>query len=112
MAADGLWDVKKELVALREELVEASEQRNWSLVQEIDDDIRLLLESVLPEVKQSELAGLIVELKQTYQAILTGCGVRRNELQEKMDGMRNKKGALKGYMDSVAAGNRELRAQA
>ena len=104
--------VRDELLVFQQELIEASEQKDWPLVQEIDDDIRELLKSVTPEWKELELAEAISGLKQAYEQIFTQCRVRRVELKEKMDAMRSNKDALEGYKNSQAAGNRELRKQA
>ena len=105
-------DLREELLTLQEELVEASAQNDWPLVQEIDDDIRLLMETAQPEWKETVLAETMFGLKQTYERILDRCRVRRDELNSRMAEMRNKKDALAGYKNSQAAGNRELRASA
>ena len=112
MAANNFVAVREELLVLQQELIEASEQKDWPLVQEIDDDIRELLMAVTPEWKEAELADTISTLKQTYEQIFAQCRVHRVELKEKMEAMRSNKDALEGYKNSQAAGNRELRARA
>lgn len=112
MVANNPAAVREELAVLQQELTEASEQKDWPLVQEIDDDIRELLRAVNPEWKQEELSDVISEMKRTYEQIFVQCGQRRLELKEKMEAMRSKKGALEGYKNSQAAGNRELRKNA
>ncbi|AMO56402.1 hypothetical protein GZ77_06290 [Endozoicomonas montiporae] len=112
MAASNPAVVREELAVLQQELIEASEQKDWPLVQDIDDDIRELLKAVHPDWKQGELADVIVDMKQTYERIFVQCRQRRVELKEKMEAMRSNKDALEGYKNSQAAGNRELRKQA
>ena len=109
MAVNDPAAARNELDDLRQELIEASEQKDWPLVQEIDDDIRELLLTVQPEWKQAELAEAIAEMKQTYEQIFAQCRVHSKELKDKMESMRSKKGAIEGYKNSLAAGNRELR---
>ncbi|MRI33916.1 hypothetical protein EOPP23_13050 [Endozoicomonas sp. OPT23] len=104
-----LPDLRELLTDFRLDLTEAAEDNDWSVMVEIDHDVRQLL-SGMPAERKQQLQPEIAALKQCYQQILAIAEQRRKTLQQKMNDNRQQQTALKGYQSSMAAGNREVRA--
>ena len=95
--------VREELEELRLNLVEASEQNDWQLVQEIDDDIRLLLTGIEPSVRNESLVKELAVLKETYLSVFEASDARKLALKQQMEELRAKRSALKGYKNTLIA---------
>ena len=100
------------LAFLRERLSQARDENDWHEVAHIDREVCEILEGFDRESRSPELAAEVARVKELYQEVLEYAAVRREELKEKMEGLRKNRSAIKGYGTSLAAGNKELRAKA
>ena len=94
---------------LLQELEEAVEENDWDDVALIDKDILVIAKQFPAGQRSAELEALFVQVREIYQDIFVTSGERRAELQKKMSGIRESRGAIAGYKNSLAAGNREVR---
>ena len=99
----------QQLTGLLEELELAAEDNDWDDVALIDKDIVAIARQFPKEQRNAELAEQFVRVRAVYQDVLELSKERRGELQQKMSQMREKRGAIAGYKNSLAAGNREVR---
>ena len=99
----------KRLAVLREELELATEDHDWSDLTEIDQDIVAIARQFPPEVRGSVLARELAQMRQVYGQVLGLCEQHRHQLRNNMQQLRQRRGGIQGYLNSLAAGNQELR---
>ncbi|OED41063.1 hypothetical protein ACH42_15005 [Endozoicomonas sp. (ex Bugula neritina AB1)] len=100
------------LAELRVEIEAASEAFDWELVAMVDRDIRLLAEAFPQGSRTPALSEQLDAMKVSYGQIFADSKLRKKELRKELGQMRDKREALDGYKNSLAAGNRELRTSA
>ena len=105
-------EVKTLLTDYRLDLEEATEELDWELMADIDCDVKRLMSDITEEQRSQLYAAEIAALKQSYQQVLALAEQRCKTLQQKMKDNRRQQNAFKGYQASLAAGNKEVRANA
>ena len=100
------------LIELREDIEDASEDFDWELVTTIDQEVRKLATAFPRESRTPALAREMSTLKACYERIFADSKLRKKELRKELGKMRDKREALDGYKNSLAAGNREIRKSA
>lgn len=102
----------EKLAELRAEILEASEAFDWDLVATVDGDIRQLAQDFPKDNRSPALEAEFVRMKAGYDTIFSSSQLRKAELKKELGQMRDKREALEGYKNSLAAGNREIRTSA
>lgn len=102
-------DAVKQLSDLLEELELAVADNDWDDVGLIDKDLVVIAKSFPKEARSAELNEQFARIREVYQRVFALSEERREELQLKMGKMRENRGGIAGYKNSLAAGNREVR---
>ena len=99
----------QQLGELLEELELAVTDNDWDDVALIDKDLVAIAKCFPKETRNPELNEQFARIRETYQRVFALSEERRAELQQKMGKLRENRGAITGYKNSLAAGNREVR---
>ena len=97
-----------QLTELLQELELAVEDNDLDDIPLIDKDILAIAKQFPAGQRSVELEEQFALVRETYQKIFALLGERRAGLQQKMSKMRDNRGAIAGYKNSLAAGNREV----
>lgn len=98
-----------QLTELLQELELAVEDNDWDEVALIDKDILVIAKQYPADQRSTELEEQFALVREIYRQVFASSDERRAELQQKMSQMRESRGGISGYKNSLAAGNREVR---